>query len=86
MTEFNDNFLYICLIVLLIFVIISTFTKVEKFSPGSEDDVTHGTEDNFITYGVLGEQLYDLRGFPLHNRPLYDCWNNEYRNCYNSNL
>lgn len=39
--------------------------------------------------GVLlapGIQKYDLRGFPTFNRPLYDCWNDDYRNCYNSNF
>lgn len=34
----------------------------------------------------LGEQQYDLRGFPVYNRPLYDCWYDHYKNCYNSNF
>ena len=33
----------------------------------------------------VGEQRYDLRGFPIYNRPLYDCWNTNYGECYNSN-
>jgi hypothetical protein len=32
-----------------------------------------------------GGQKYDLRGLPLYNRPLYDCWYDDYKNCYGSN-
>ena len=50
----------------------------------------HNHKENFDANGLeflpVGEQRYDLRGFPLFNRPLYDCWETEYGDCYNSNL
>lgn len=41
---------------------------------------------NMAEFLPLGEQRYDLRGFPVYNRPLYDCWYDNYKNCYNSNF
>ena len=33
-----------------------------------------------------GYPKYDLRGYRLHTRPIFDCRYNCYNNCYNSNF
>lgn len=32
-----------------------------------------------------GYKKYDLRGFPVYNRPLFDCRFSNFTDCYNSN-
>ena len=73
------NLYYINITLLIILVAILIYTLFQSNIKFNEQFDANMTE--FIP---LGEQRYDLRGFPLYNRPIYDCWYDNYKNCYNS--
>ena len=64
------------LVVFLILVIVVIIIK-RGYMEGFDNNNT----SDFLP---LGSQRYDLRGFPVYNRPIYDCWYDNYHNCYNS--
>jgi len=47
-------------------------------------------EEGFDRYGVefvdLGYPRYDLKGYRLDTRPIFDCRFDCYKNCYNSHI
>ena len=83
----KQNFI---LLVIIAYLLFKAYQESKRTYVVQEQNQTVQSSENFDADGLeflpVGEQRYDLRGIPLFNRPLYDCWNTEYGDCYNSNF
>lgn len=89
MNRFKDNYYNIIVCVIAVIVcLISIFIVLYQHKSHNCCHICNNEQfdANMTEFLPLGEQQYDLRGFPSYNRPLYDCWNDNYKNCYNSNF
>lgn len=70
----TQNILLLILITCIVFIISNQFNNVDYFDADTREFVP------------IGYDRHDLRGFRLRTRPMYDCINNDFNNCYNSNF